>query len=419
MADFHQPRFVPTLHALGTRRIRTDEVAARARALGRSVTLVLPALAAEVDGPAFPRILRLLERTSLVDRLIVVLGRGTPAQERRAEELIARVNTRVTLVRLGDPAVQYIEERVAAAGFDSASAGKGHACWIGMGVALAGESSVIAMHDCDILTYHPSLLTRLVAPLIVPDVPFDFAKGYYARVTSTLHGRVTRLLVAPLLRALQDVGVPSTLPAFLADFRYPLAGEVAFSRRLAESLPMHGGWGLEIGALGEVYRRQRTFRACQVDIADTYDHRHRPIGSGTAGDVTRMTDEVLVTLIRLLRREQVACDPQTIRYVLAQYRAEAARCLETYAADAAVNGLEYDADGEAAIAGVFAAAIERCLANGLCADLPVLPSWQQMQQQAPEVCGVFAELGEGSEVVREFVEPVDDYYADWSPAAAS
>ena len=141
MADFHQPRFVPTLHALGTRRIRTDEVAARARALGRSVTLVLPALAAEVDGPAFPRILRMLERTSLVDRLIVVLGRGTAAQERRAAELTARVNTRVLLVRLGDPAVQQIEERVAASGFECASTGKGHAIWVGINVALAGVSS--------------------------------------------------------------------------------------------------------------------------------------------------------------------------------------------------------------------------------------------------------------------------------------
>ena len=419
MADFHQPRFVPTLHALGTRRIRTDEVAAKARARGRSVTLVLPALAAEVDGPAFPRILRLLERTSLIDRLIVVLGPGTGAQERRAETLVARVNTQVSLVRLGEPAVQCIEERVAAAGFECASTGKGHACWVGMCVALAGEGSdVIAMHDCDILTYHPSLLTRLVAPLIVPETPFDFAKGYYARVTSTLHGRVTRLLVTPLIRALQNVDVRSTLPAFVADFRYPLAGEVALSRGLAESLPMHGGWGLEIGTLGEVYRRQRVFRACQVDIADTYDHRHRPIGTGTAGDVTRMTDEVLVTLIRMLRREHVACDPQTIRYVLAQYRAEVARCLDSYAADAAINGLEYDVDGEAGIASIFGAAIERCLANGLCADLPVLPSWQQLQQHAPHVCRAFAELGEQSDVARDFGEPADDY-SDWSPAAAS
>ena len=419
MADFHQPRFVPTLHALGTRRIRTDEVAARARALGRSVTLVLPALAAEVDGPAFPRILRMLERTSLVDRLIVVLGRGTAAQERRAAELTARVNTRVSLVRLGDPAVQQIEERVAASGFECASTGKGHAIWVGINVALAGESSVIAMHDCDILTYHPSLLTRLVAPLIVPETPFDFAKGYYPRVTTTMHGRVTRLLVTPLLRALQDVGVRSTLPAFLADFRYVLAGEVAFSRRLAETLPMHGGWGLEIGTLGEIYRRQRAFRPCQVDIADTYDHRHRPIGTGTAGDVTRMTDEILVTLIRLLRREHVACDPQTIRYVLAQYRAEATRCVETYAADAAINGLEYDVESEATITGVFSGAIEHCLGNGLCADLPVFPSWQQLRQQAPDVCCAFAELGESSDVVTHIAEPADDYYSDWSPAAAS
>lgn len=419
MADFHQPRFVPTLHAIGTRRIRTEEIAALARERRRSVTLILPALAAEVDGAAFPRILRLLAHTSLLDRLIVVLGAGTEAQERRAEDLVRPLQARVTLVKLADPRVRRIDRQVTAAGFDGSATGKGHACWVGLGVALAGDGSdIIAMHDCDIVTYHPAMLARLVAPLVVPEVPFDFAKGYYPRVTSRLHGRVTRLLVAPLLRALQSVDVASTLPAYLADFRYPLSGEVAFSRAFAETLPLHGGWGLEIGTLAEVYRRQRTFRACQADIADTYDHRHRPIGTRDDDGVTRMTDEILVTLIRLLRREGVACDPQTVRYVLAHYRTEAARCVEIYAADAAVNGLAYDAAGETAITTAFGAAIERCLANGLCADLPVHPSWQQLHEHAPHVCRAFAEIGDRAEVLPLATTPADDY-ACWSPAAAS
>jgi glucosyl-3-phosphoglycerate synthase len=394
MADFHQPRFVPTLHAIGQQRPKTDEVAARARARQQAITLVLPALAAEVDGPAFPRILHLLEQTRLVDRVIVVLGAGTPTQEQRADTLTARLPATVTLVRLADPRVRQIERRVAAAGVDGPVAGKGHACWVGVCVALAGAGSdVIALHDCDIVTYHPAMLTRLVAPLVMPDTPFDFAKGYYPRVAGTLHGRVTRLLVAPLLRALQSVATSSTLPAFLADYRYPLAGEVAFSRRLAEVLPMHPGWGLEIGTLGEVYRRQRAFRVCQVDIAETYDHRHRPMRADDGGDLARMTDEVLTTLVRLLRREQVACDPQTIRYVLAHYRTEAARCVDAYQADAAVNGLPYDAGHETALTTAFAAAIEQCAANGLPSALTPHPSWHHLQQHAPDACAAFADLG--------------------------
>lgn len=397
MADFHQPRFVPTLHAIGLQPPMTEEVAARARARQQAITLVLPALAAEMDGPAFPRILHLLEQTRLVDRVIVVLGPGTPTQDHRAETLTARLPAQVTLVRLADPRVRQIERRVAAAGFDGPMTGKGHACWVGICVALAGAGSdVIALHDCDIVTYHPAMLTRLVAPLVVPDSPFDFAKGYYPRVAGTLHGRVTRLLVAPLLRALQSVATSSTLPAYLADYRYPLAGEVAFSRRLAEVLPIHAGWGLELGTLGEVYRRQRAFRVCQIDIADTYDHRHRPMTTDGSGDLARMTDEVLMTLVRLLRREQVACDPQTIRYVLAHYRTEAARCVDAYHADAAVNGLPYDAGHETAMTAAFATAIERSAANGLHDARPAHPSWHQLRQHVPEACAAFADLGRDS-----------------------
>lgn len=222
MADFHQPRFVPTLHAFGGRRPRTEEVSARAQALGRSVTLVLPALASEVDGPAFPRMIGLLERNTLLDRVILVLGAGTADQECRAEDLVSRLRARVTLIRLGDPGLGTVPQRLATAGFDCQPIGKGYACWVGVCAALAAEGSdIIAMHDCDILTYHPSMVARLVAPLLLPETPFDFAKGFYPRVTSTLHGRVTRLLMAPLLRAFQAVGVTSTLPSFLADFRYP------------------------------------------------------------------------------------------------------------------------------------------------------------------------------------------------------
>lgn len=395
MADFHQPRFVPTLHALGTRRPSTVAVASRAEALGRSVTLVLPALACEVDGPAFPRILRSLECHPLLDRVILVLGSGTADQERRAEELIFRLKARVTLVKLGDPAVRAMTRRIEAAGFECPAAGKGHACWIGLSVALAGDGSdIIVLHDCDILTYDPSMVTRLVAPLVMPDTPYDFAKGFYPRVTSTLHGRVTRLLMAPLLRALQSVGVASTLPAFLADFRYPLAGEVAFSRRFAELLPVHGGWGLEIGTLAEAYRHQRAFPICQVDIADTYDHRHRPLGTTGSDEMTRMTEEILVTLVRMLRREQVPCDAQTMRSVLAHYRIEAARCIDAYAADARVNGLEYDGEAETLTTVALSAAIERCLLNGFQAELPTYPSWQQLRQHLPRACDSFGELSE-------------------------
>jgi hypothetical protein len=82
--------------------------------------------------------------------------------------------------------------------------GKGRNVWTCFGYVLASEQArMVAVHDCDILTYHRELLTRLCYPLAHPALGFDFCKGYYARVTQQLNGRVMRLLVTPLLRALE------------------------------------------------------------------------------------------------------------------------------------------------------------------------------------------------------------------------
>lgn len=407
MADFHQPRFLPTVHRLGRHSLlgahSTDVFLTRSQAAGLSTTLILPALAQELETTAFPRMVRLLSAAPLVGRVIVVLGHATLEQQSEAARLLGTLRVPVSLVRLDDPTVPAIMKALSRQGIEVQAHGKGHACWVGLCTALAGAGSdVIAMHDCDIETYTPALLKRLMSPLIIPAKPFDFAKGYYPRVTTRMYGRVTRLLIAPLLRALQTMELPTKLPEFLADCRYPLAGEVAFSRALATELPVHGGWGLEIGTLAEVYRRQGRFRACQVDIADEYEHRHRAIG-GPVSDATglvTMVEQILMTLMDALRRDGVAVDARLLRYVLIHHRHEVQRLLEAYEADAAINGLAYDHALEASTAEQFSVAFERCIAQGLCAGAPVHPSWQDVQTAAPRAAQLFADLAIGSELDR-------------------
>ena len=85
--------------------------------------------------------------------------------------------------------------------------GKGRNVWYCMGYVLArDEARSIALHDCDILTYDRELLARLVYPVANPLFNYEFCKGYYPRIGSNkLNGRVTRLLVTPLLKALKKV----------------------------------------------------------------------------------------------------------------------------------------------------------------------------------------------------------------------
>jgi glucosyl-3-phosphoglycerate synthase len=65
---------------------------------------------------------------------------------------------------------------------------------------------------------------------------YEFCKGFHARVSARIYGRVTCLLATPLIRALQKIlggGVP--LLVFLDSFRHPLSCEFLMPTYLARS----------------------------------------------------------------------------------------------------------------------------------------------------------------------------------------
>ena len=148
--------------------------------------------------------------------------------------------------------------------------GKGRNVWYCMGYILAlGDTEAIALHDCDIITYDRNLLARLVYPVANPRFNFDFCKGYYPRVSKRkVRGRVARLLVTPLLRALEKTIGFKEYISFIDSFRYPLAGEFSFRRRVLKDIRIPFDWGLEIGVLSEMYRNYAGNRLCQADIAE-------------------------------------------------------------------------------------------------------------------------------------------------------
>ena len=122
--------------------------------------------------------------------------------------------------------------------------------WFCFGYALACKrSKAIALHDCDIKTYDRSMLARLLYPVANPNFNYEFSKGYYSRVAENkLNGRVCRLLVTPLIRALKKVcdGHEEFLD-YLDSFRYALAGEFAMTAQVLNDIRIPSDWGLEIG----------------------------------------------------------------------------------------------------------------------------------------------------------------------------
>ncbi|MEF8779326.1 MAG: glycosyl transferase family 2 [Haloferacaceae archaeon] len=214
--------------------------------------------------------------------------------------------------------------------------GKGRDVWLGLGVA-ARRADYVAVHDADATTYSREHVPRLLAPL---QGGYDFVKGYYARVENgRLYGRLTRLFVAPLLRALERRHDEPVL-RYLSAFRYPLAGEFALTAELAERIRIQRTWGLEIGVLGEAFDAVGPRGSAQVDLG-LHRHDHHPV-EGDAG-LSNMAEYVGAALFRALEDHGVEVEYAALGEA---YRGAASELLEQYAADAAFNGLSYDRDAE-------------------------------------------------------------------------
>jgi glucosyl-3-phosphoglycerate synthase len=176
------------------------------------------------------------------------------------------------------PRMQALFRKLEDAELSPGESGKGRNVWICFGYALASEKArMVAVHDCDIITYNRELLARLCYPVAHPALGFDYCKGYYARVTDKLNGRVMRLLVTPLLRALRTIIGQHPYLVYMDTFRYPLAGEFAMDMDLVRRVRIPHDWALEMGLLAEVFRNSAPRAICQSELCENYDHKHQEL----------------------------------------------------------------------------------------------------------------------------------------------
>src|SRR4029079_9512017 len=124
--------------------------------------------------------------------------------------------------------------------------GKGLNVWAALQIVChEARSEIVALQDCDVTSFQRGTLARLCYACAHPQLNYAFAKMYYSRATDRLYGRVSRLFFAPLLHAIVRLAGPRPLIDFLLSFRYPLAGECAFTCDVASRLPLSSNWGLE------------------------------------------------------------------------------------------------------------------------------------------------------------------------------
>lgn len=389
MSDFHQNGVITTLHRLGADNLVTLERDLEKTATLRPVGLVLPCLAAELETPALPRIVDELREVRYLEEIVVALGRASEEQFLAAREFFSQLPQRTTVLWIESSRTQALLREMEERGLSVGQDGKGRSAWLCYGYLLArGRCDVIALHDCDILSYRRDLLARLVYPVANPRLGFDFCKGYYSRVTERLHGRATRLLVTPLIRALgRFVGTDRPFLAFMDSFRYSLAGEFAMAADLARVNRIPGDWGLEVGTLAEVYRNVVPGRVCQADLSDNYEHKHQALSADDPKKgLMRMAVDITTSLLRTLAEEGVPVSDMLLKSLPVTYLRVAREIMARYESDALINSLVFDAHEEGQAVEAFARAVRLASDEYLDDPVggPVIPSWNRVLAAVPD-----------------------------------
>ncbi len=389
MADFHQTGVVSTFHRLAARPLQSLEDDLQRFSARNPIALVLPALYSEFSGPAMPRILEEIAGAPYLREIVITLGPADAEQFAEVRRTVAGLHPQVRVIWNDSPRLQRIYARLQDEGLDAGEVGKGRSCWMAYGYVLAGgRSQIIALHDCDILNYSRDLLARLVSPVADPRFNFVFSKGYYARVTDRMHGRVTRLLVWPLLDALESLLGGHPFLRYLRSFRYPLAGEFCMQADLARLNRIPSDWGLEVGVLAEVYRNFSVKRICQVDLCDNYEHKHQALSADNPQKgLMRMAIEIAKTLFRTLATEGTILSEAVFRTLEARFVRSAEDTLACYHADAILNGLDFDMHAEERTVNSFARGLRTAGENFLADPLgaPRIPNWNRVAAAIPNI----------------------------------
>ncbi len=390
MADFHQNGNIATLHNLRTR--STEDLTRELVALAgnRRISLILPSLYSELEGEALPRILAELAKAPYLHRIIIGLDRADEAQYRHAREFFSVLPQTHSVIWNDSPRMLAIQERLRMMDLAPREPGKGKNVWSCLGYLLAcQDSSVVAIHDCDIVTYTSDMLARLVYPVANPNFPYQMAKGFYPRTDgSKLNGRVTRLLVSPLLIALKRVIGDRDYLDYLRSFRYPLSGEFAMRVPILPDLRIPSDWGLEIGVLSEAWRNLAPKSVCQVEIADSYDHKHQPLSEEDANaGLSRMSVDICKAIFRKLATDGTVFSEEIFRSLKATYYRAALDLLESYYNDARMNGLSIDRHQEEQAIELFARNV--VLAGQIFLDNPAeppsIPTWNRVHSADPDI----------------------------------
>ncbi|MDO8538888.1 MAG: hypothetical protein Q7S40_00495 [Opitutaceae bacterium] len=387
MSDFFQTGAIATLHRLGHTDLARLEKDIAEFVRETPIALVLPCHIREVGTKALRLIARELKSVSYLKQIVVGIDGANLRGWKKARRFFSQLPQKPTLLWNDGPRMQQLFKKLEATELGAGVPGKGRNVWACFGYVLASEQvRMIAVHDCDITTYNRELLARLCYPVAHPALGFDFCKGYYARVTERLNGRVMRLLITPLLRAFKSIVGQHSYLVYIDTFRYPLAGEFALDLDLVRRLRIPSDWALEVGLLSEVYRNCAPRAICQSELCDNYDHKHQDLSArDPSRGLNKMAADITESFFHRMAAEGIKLDTGVFDTLMSAYMRQAEDTLRFYAADAALNGLRYPRHEEETAVATFVRSIRTATKSFLDDPLgtPLISNWNRVESALP------------------------------------
>jgi len=349
---------------------------------------LLPALYSEFETDSMPQIIEEFKRVDYLYKIVLSLDRAGKGEFKKAKKVMSSLPVDVRIVWHDGPRIQELYGELRDADFDIDRPGKGRSVWMSLGYILSDEEVyAIALHDCDIVNYRREMLARLVYPVVHPAIDFEFSKGYYARVTEKLYGKVTRLFYTPLIRTLKRILGYNPFLEYLGNFRYALSGEFALISSLARGLRISPTWGLEVSLLSEVYQRAAVNRICQVEITEFYEHKHQVLDKDKPDEgLIRMATDIAKALFRILSQDGIIMSQSFFRTLYTAYIEESRIAIEKYYALSLLNGLTYDRHGEIEAVEAFVGSLKRATQEFRDdpVGIPMLPAWTRVTAAIPD-----------------------------------
>jgi len=416
VSEFHQEGYITTIHGFYDLFDPEEQLVRLEKKLEKfsrhmCISLLLPSLYDEIHVPeVLENIIDQINRVDYLCSVVVALGGAKEEKEfREAKEYFGRLKKEgrdVKVVWVEGPRVGEIFQKLEEQKIPTGVPGKGQSVWIALGYLFASAvSDVIALHDCDIVTYDRLLLGRLIEPTANPNNDFEFCKGYYARISPTemaMKGRTTRLFVAPFAEALariMDDRNHQVLEQFFRyhrTFRYPLAGEFSFLARLGRAINIAYDWGLEVSTLSEVYNRLTPKKIAQIDLCKNYEHKHQELSEKNAGSgLHRMAVDIAKFYLNYVRSHGMAIDDSFIDMLQHTYYNTAISFVKSYSDDAESNDLVYDRHHEELTVRYFRDFIVTAWEQASQEkEGTQIPSWNRVIYSAPDIYGDLLEAVE-------------------------